>query len=255
VAFSRDGQWVTYVSVPDYTLWRSRVDGSERLQLTYPPMAAVLPRWSPDGTRIAYSTADLGKPFKIFLISAQGGTPEELLPENAQEVDATWSADGTQIAFGRLSIGDVKSVNIQLADVKSHTASILPGSDGLFSPRWSPDGRYLAAIGVQGSTNLVLYDFRAKHWSDWFTETNNITYLEWSSDSQYLSWGNFGTAQPACRRIKVGEHQAHDLFAIRDLHRYVGILGSWSGEAPDGSRIFTRDLSTQDVYALDMDLP
>jgi Tol biopolymer transport system component len=243
------------VSIPDYTLWRSRVDGSERLQLTYPPMAALLPRWSPDGTRIAYSTADLGKPFKIFLISAQGGAPEELLPENAQEVDASWSADGTQIAFGRLPVGDLEGVNIQVADVKSHTASTLSGSDGLFSPRWSPDGRYVAAIGAQGSTKLMLYDFRAKQWSDWFTEANNITYLEWSSNSQYLSWDNFGTAHPACRRIKVGEHQAQDVFAIKGLHRYVGILGSWSGEAPDGSRIFTRDLSTQDVYALDVDLP
>jgi hypothetical protein len=45
------------------------------------------------------------------------------------------------------------------------------------------------------------------------------------------------------------------LFAIKDLRRYLGIFGSWSGEAPDGSRIFTRDLSTQDVYALDIDLP
>jgi hypothetical protein len=45
------------------------------------------------------------------------------------------------------------------------------------------------------------------------------------------------------------------VFAIKDLHRYVGILGSWSGEAPDGSRTFTRDLSTQDVYALNVDLP
>jgi eukaryotic-like serine/threonine-protein kinase len=254
-AFSRDGRWVTYVSVPDYTLWRSRVDGSERLQLTYPPTAAVLPRWSPDGARIAYSAADLGKPFKVFLISAQGGVPEELLPENAQEVDATWSADGNQIAFGRLPFADVKSVNIQVADVKSHTAWTLPGSDGLFSPRWSPDGRYIAAIGVQGSTKLTLYDFRAKQWSDWFTETNNITYSEWSADSQYLSWSNFVTTHPTCRRIKLGEHQAQDLFAIKDLRRYIGIFGPWSGQAPDGSRMFTRDLSTQDIYALDMELP
>jgi serine/threonine protein kinase/Tol biopolymer transport system component len=255
VSFSRDGQWAAYVSLPDYTLWRSRLDGSERLQLTYPPMAAVLPRWSPDGTRIAYSAADLGKPWKIFLISAQGGAPEELLPENAQELDATWSADGNQIAFGRLAIGDLKGVNIQVADVKSHTASTLPGSDGFFSPRWSPDGHSMAAIGVQGSTKLMLYDFRAKQWSDWFTETNNINYQEWSADGQYLSWDNFGTTHPTCRRIKVGEHQAQDLFAIKDLHRYIGIFGSWSGQAPDGSRLFTRDLSTQDVYALDVDLP
>jgi len=43
--------------------------------------------------------------------------------------------------------------------------------------------------------------------------------------------------------------------AIKDLHRYLGIFGSCRGEAPDGSRVFTRDLSTQDVYALDVDLP
>ena len=101
----------------------------------------------------------------------------------------------------------------------------------------------------------MFYDFKAKRWSDWFTETNNINYQEWSADSQYLSWDNFGTTHPTCRRINVGEHQPQDLFAIKDLHRYLGIFGSWSGETPDGSRVFTRDLSTQDVYALDVDLP
>jgi serine/threonine protein kinase len=49
--FSRDGQWVAYVSYPEGTLWRSRVDGSDRLQLTNPPVFAALPRWSPDGTQ------------------------------------------------------------------------------------------------------------------------------------------------------------------------------------------------------------
>ena len=34
--FSRDGTWVTYVSYPDYALWRSHVDGSAPLQLTFP---------------------------------------------------------------------------------------------------------------------------------------------------------------------------------------------------------------------------
>ena len=41
--FSRDGQWVTYVTFPDDILWRSRVDGSERLQLTFPPVEAYMP--------------------------------------------------------------------------------------------------------------------------------------------------------------------------------------------------------------------
>ena len=103
VAFSRDGKWVAFSSVPDGTLWRSHVDGSERLQLTYAPTVATLPTWSPDGSKIAFISAQAGKPWKIYLVSAQGGAPEELLPENEGEVDATWSPDGSQIAFGRLS--------------------------------------------------------------------------------------------------------------------------------------------------------
>ena len=49
--FSRDGKWVVYVSNQDATLWRSRVDGSERLQLTYKPVSAFLLHWSPYGTQ------------------------------------------------------------------------------------------------------------------------------------------------------------------------------------------------------------
>ena len=41
--FSRDGQWVAYTSYPDHTLWRSRSDGTERMQLTYPPMEVCVP--------------------------------------------------------------------------------------------------------------------------------------------------------------------------------------------------------------------
>jgi hypothetical protein len=43
-----------------------------------------------------------------------------------------------------------------------------------------------------------------------------------------------------------------DLSGIR---RYIGNWGSWSGQAPDDSRLFVRDVSTQEIYALDVDLP
>ena len=52
--FSKDGQWVAYTSYPEGTIWRSKLDGSQRLQLTYPPLYAVMPRWSPDGKKIIF---------------------------------------------------------------------------------------------------------------------------------------------------------------------------------------------------------
>ena len=54
VAFSKDGQWVAYVSFPEGTLWRSKADGSDRLQVSFPPLCAMLPHWSPDGKQIVF---------------------------------------------------------------------------------------------------------------------------------------------------------------------------------------------------------
>jgi eukaryotic-like serine/threonine-protein kinase len=64
VVFSLDRRNIAYVSLIDETLWVSRADGSERIQLTYPPERAGLPRLSPDGKQIVYVSATLGKSWK-----------------------------------------------------------------------------------------------------------------------------------------------------------------------------------------------
>jgi WD40 repeat protein len=102
VDFSRDAQWVTYVSYPDNTLWRSKPDGSARLQLTYPPMQAALVHWSPDSQQIAFSGITPGKPWKVFLVARDGGSPMPVTSENIQETDPTWSTDGKTLAFGHV---------------------------------------------------------------------------------------------------------------------------------------------------------
>jgi eukaryotic-like serine/threonine-protein kinase len=254
--FSRDGKWVTYVSYPDYSLWRSRVDGSDALQLTFPPMSSDLPRWSPDGTQIAFVDSQLGRPLKIFLVSAQGGAPQELKPEPHNQVDPVWSPDGKQIAFGRVGfVGSTAKLAIQVADISTHQVSVIPGSDNLFSPRWSPDGRYLAAL-PEDSKKLVVFDFKTGKWSDWLNEPEAVGFPAWSRDGKYLFYDTISTDHPTYRRVKLGQTRSELVLDLKDLRRYsLTLVGAWSGLAPDGSALFVRDLSTDEIYSLDLELP
>src|SRR5678815_140766 len=65
VDFSADGKWITYVAIPEGTLWRSRANGTERLQLTSGSDRAALPHWAPDGKQIAYASMKPGGSWKL----------------------------------------------------------------------------------------------------------------------------------------------------------------------------------------------
>ncbi len=236
------------MTIPEGMLWRSRVDGSERLQLTNAPLFAILPRWSPDGKQIVFSAGQYGKPWKIFLVSAQGGAAQELLSENLSEMDPTWSPDSKRIAFGRLAYADNK--DIEVLDLRTHQVSVLPGSQDMYSPRWSPDGRFLVALGSD-SRKLSLFDFQTKKWTDWVTQTTALGFPCWSRDGKYLYVDSTYSNSQSYFRIKVGETKSEPVVSLKGLRRYFGPVGAWSGLAPDGAPIFIRDVSTQEIYALD----
>jgi len=251
VAFSRDGKWIAYVRLSDSTLWISHLDGSVRLQLTYPPVRAGLPRWSPDNKQLIFMRSQNGKPWKAVVISAQGGTSDELMPGETTEGDPSWSPDGTHIVFSTGLGGVSRQSDIRLMDSKTRQTMAIPGSAGLFSPRWSPDGRYLAALDLQAlSQKIVIFDFKAQKWSDWVTDTA-IAYPAWSSDSRSIRYDT----DNECKQLRVGESRPEVVFSLKDLNIYFTDFGPWGDNTPDGSRMYLRDASTQDIYALDVDFP
>jgi Tol biopolymer transport system component len=248
--YSPDGRWVTYVSIPDGTLWRSRADGSDRLQLTRPPERIVLPRWAPDSKTIAYVSMKMGAPSQIMLVSLDGGKPLPMRAENRGQIDANWSADGQKILYG--DVYGSAELGIHLLDLNRHEVSTIPGSQGLFSPRWSPDGRYIVAMSPDFTT-LKLFDFHTQQWITWLTEpAGAVSYPIWSADSKSLYFDDQVTDEESIRRVKVGEDHPERVFGLHGIERYPGVFGQWTGRTPDGAWMFVRDRSTQEVYSLNI---
>jgi len=248
---SRDGKQVAYVSYPQGDLWRSNMDGTDRTQLTFGPIKPVLPRWSPDGQTILFFDFPRGSshPGKIYEIPAAGGDARALLPRDTQnEQDPTWSPDGKQIAFA----GDANDANamsgpaIRILTLESGQVAPVPGSEKMFSPRWSPDGHSLAAM-TSDSSHLMLFDFATGKWTQ--IGSGTLSWINWSHDGQYIYLKDL-TGKGAVERIRVPDGKVEKLVDLKDFV-FTGLGGGSVSVAADGAPLLLRDRGTQDVYALD----
>ncbi|MGC1421035.1 MAG: winged helix-turn-helix domain-containing protein [Terracidiphilus sp.] len=251
-AFSPDGQWITYVTIPDFSLWRSRTDGSDRVQLTSLTGYAGIARWSPDGRRIAFEWAASGKTLKLAVISRDGGAPEQVIPDNEDshdQNDPTWSPDGEQIIFARdASLAEVERMELLRVDLRTRKVTPVPGSEGLYSPRWSPDGRYLAALPID-SRSIHLFDFQKQVWTTWFTaDEGHVGWNLWSPDSRDLYFATVKADHIEYWRIGVGNQTPMKIADLQDQR--LDPSNAWPILAPDGGVLYTRDLSTYEIYAL-----
>jgi Tol biopolymer transport system component/DNA-binding winged helix-turn-helix (wHTH) protein len=250
VEFSRDGQWIAYATYPEGVIWRSRVDGTDRLQLSEPSLTGWFPRWSPDGKHIAFMATSQGKPVKIYLVSANGGAPELLISGPDTEVDPNWSPDGKSIMFA--ASGTVGPVRIETLDLQSHQVSPLPGSDGLNAPRWSPDGRYMVATALSQDQwrhpGVVLFDFRTGVRTGF--EDDPIDNKWWSSDGKYFYFDKYVNNDPAIFRIRMSDRRLERVAGLQQVRRSRGLMGWWMGLTPEDSPMVLRDTSIQEVYAL-----
>lgn len=247
--FTRDGQWITYVTHPDGMLWRSRIDGSERRQLTFPPMGPILnPKWSPDGRFIVFADLKDWKP-KTYLVSADGGAPLLLLSGDFKPIDPTWSPDGKSIAYAPL--GDVKLAEIRILNLDTKQSKTVPGSQGLRSPRWSPDGRYLAAHSTD-QAHLFLYSFQTGNWKPLPSPSGpKGTFLgwpAWSHDSRYL----YFMVGSIVYRVRIADSHLEIAANTANIDIICPVVawGYWFGLTPDDRVLVLRDRSVEEVYAL-----
>jgi Tol biopolymer transport system component len=245
-SFSLDGQWVAYLSYPDLALWRSRTDGTERLQLTYPPTEVLYSCISPDGKKVAFAVHE-----ELHVIDMDGTSQLEITKEKINTPVPAWSPDGRSLVFE----GDIEEhrnserfrKQLKTIDLQSGARSVVASSQGLGNAFWINSATIIA--GNENHSKLLMLDLT----SGKLAELVSGIIVNWavSPDRKYLYYTT-GGAEPKAMRIRLEDHNTEEIASLKGLRQALDpIFGDTHiSVAPDGSPVFTRDIGSQEIYAL-----
>ena len=134
-------------------------------------------------------------------------------------------------------------------DLKSKEVSTLADSQEMFSPRWSPDGKYIAAVRWN-SQSLLLFDRSKQKWSE-VIQGRNVSFPNWSKDGKaiyFLSWPE----NPGVFRVKIVDSSVERVLDLKNFEP-TGYWEDWMGLDPNDMPLLLRDTGLQDIYALDLE--
>ena len=250
--FSPDKESLLFVS--ENSLWRSRRSGSERYQLvknliSYP---VHFPRWSPDSKKILFE----GRMDGIYVMPAEGGAPRSILAPGQRGYSPDWGPDGQRMVFSALEKRSNQSgaqSALYFYDFGSNQSIRIPDSEGLAEVRWSPDGRFLAAI-TEGSSMLKLYDLKKKRWTE-IARGKLIMMPVWAVDSRHVySQDILEPGEPVYRFL--AEHPAKERFySFEDLLQTGVLRCGFEGFDHDGSLLVKLSRGGSNVYRIQLEFP
>jgi Tol biopolymer transport system component/DNA-binding winged helix-turn-helix (wHTH) protein len=254
VNFSRDGKSVAYALSPPFEVWYSKVDGSERRPLTFPPMSARGPIFSPDGRQIAFGALEAGMPAGLYLLPVEGNSkPELALAGNYYGGLVGWSSDGRSLLFWQQP-DPAAHFGLYSVDLKTHEVSLLPGSEGLHHAALSPDGLRIAASSEAGKS-VVLYDLQT-HQQTELAQGAAVYSPLWAHDGKAVFFQDIyqGSDQPIYR-VRIADHSVNRVtdFAQPFAADVTGYR--LTGLTPDDNVLATLIRSNSDLYALDVEFP
>ena len=219
----------------------------------------VRPRWSPDGKLIAFDDLSNGdrrqmtddSPARIYVISADGGGPELLLAGYFGV--PTWSPDGNSIAYEyRTTSATLAGSEVRILDLKTQKSTTVPGSQDKWSPRWSPDGKYLVSLLLLPSPKLMLFSFDSNTWEELASGTF-FGWPSWSRDSKFV----YAQDGDSLVRVAIADHKKEQITSLQGFRGTAYYMDRWNqgwfGLAPDGRPITTRDTGIEEIYAFDLE--
>jgi DNA-binding winged helix-turn-helix (wHTH) protein/Tol biopolymer transport system component len=252
--FSRDGQWVAYLSYPDDTLWRSRADGTDRMQLTNAPLVPTFPFISPDGMQVVFTAGEGGAHLgDIYVVGTDGSPPHRIVQGHAAV--ASWSPDGNLLVLNSWT-GDGGQFNpfLEIYDMRTGKRSTVPSSQEMYGPLWAGQDTLVAAVFVSNHplNEFRTFNFKTRKWNDLFHLTIG-SFVNWMTtmDAKYL-YATTDAADAPLLRIRLSDGHTETITSLKNFRRLVNAVTGYTqvNVAPDGSAVFTRDIGAEEIYAL-----
>jgi Tol biopolymer transport system component len=248
---TRDGRWIAWTDSSG-RLWRAHSDGSELLQLTPDSLDVFLARWSPDGKQVALMAREPGHAWQIYLTSADGGDLQPLLKEQRNAGDPSWSPDGKSLVFGRVNDAMGKENaprKLQILHLDSGQVDAVPASDGLFSPRWSPDGRYIVALSLD-QRQVRLFNVATQSWST--LPVSSGADPIWAADSKSVFVHASLDADQPIDRISIPDGHVQQVARLADSRENDAVDYVFGGLTPDNRPLIRARIFTGNFYSLDL---
>lgn len=206
-------------------------------------MIAQEPRWSPDGSLIAFVAGlhyqDGG--LQLHVIRPDGTGLKQLTAiEDGKGKGPSWSPDSTEIAFGVRKDGPGTSAIHIISPDGAGLRQLTDPEQGLKQPEWSPDGRRFLArrdsTGDRAQSDLVILELAAPDRVAALTSTpQNETMPVWSPDGQFVAFARDADAKNGQYDIylmRLDDRQEWQLTDTTTLSEFFPIF------APDGRSIY-----------------
>jgi Tol biopolymer transport system component len=172
---------------------------------------------------------------------------EPVSPERLNIVNPGWSPDGASVILSSAPFLNPSPDNagVFTVDLHSRQTRKVPGSEGVFAPEISPDGRYIAATSSRDG-HAMLFDSRAGSWTEL---PGSASIHRWSRDGKYMYFLRRGK-DPAVVRVRLSDQTvevAASLSGVRLTGHLAGISFTLD---PQESPVILRDVGIQEIYSL-----
>jgi len=252
LSFSPDGKYVAYITYPDRKIWRANRDGSGRILLAEPEGTPFDLRWTPDGTKILLTVGP-----KVYLVPSQGGRLEQLrFPKGENPMDPTWSPDGKRLVY-TIDSNDQHTPNgIRILDLETNRSIALPRAGApLWSPRWSPDGRYVFCAAEPDSA--AVFDTEKQRWI-YFPAKLDVNFPNWAHDSRSVYFLGSPASMTSMMfsgvyRISIPSGHIERVVGVENARLASSGIGYWLGLDPEDHPLLLRDAGSVEIYALTLE--